>query len=70
VFGTPHGAGLGALAAAAGLPAVTVDRARDLPGALRGKGIRVAEVRTSRAAGAALRRELRAACAAAAAAAG
>jgi 2-succinyl-5-enolpyruvyl-6-hydroxy-3-cyclohexene-1-carboxylate synthase len=67
VFGTPHGAGLGALAAAAGLPAVTVDRARDLPGALRGEGIRVVELRTSRAAGAELRRELRAACAAAAA---
>ena len=68
VFGTPHGAGLGALVAAAGLPAVTVDRACDLPGALRGDGIRVVEVRTSRAAGAELRRELRAACAAAAAA--
>jgi 2-succinyl-5-enolpyruvyl-6-hydroxy-3-cyclohexene-1-carboxylate synthase len=70
VFGTPHGAGLGSLAAAAGLPAVTVDRACDLPGALRGAGIRVVEVRTSREAGAALRRELRAACTAAAAAAG
>ncbi len=67
VFGTPHGAGLGALAAAAGLPAVTVERACDLPGALRGAGIRVVEVPTSRAAGAELRRELRAACAAAAA---
>ena len=69
VFGTPHGAGLGSLAAAAGLPAVTVERARDLAGALRGGGIRVVEVRTSREAGAALRRTLRAACTAAVAAA-
>jgi 2-succinyl-5-enolpyruvyl-6-hydroxy-3-cyclohexene-1-carboxylate synthase len=70
VFGTPHGARLGSLAAAAGLPAVTVDRACDLGGALRGGGIRVVEVRTSREAGAALRRKLRAACTEAAAAAG
>jgi 2-succinyl-5-enolpyruvyl-6-hydroxy-3-cyclohexene-1-carboxylate synthase len=70
VFGTPHGASLGSLAAAAGLPALTVDRARDLPGALRGSGIRVVEVRTSREAGAELRRKLREACTAAAAAAG
>ncbi len=70
VFGTPHGAGLASLAAAAGLPAVTVERACDLPGALRGGGIRVVEVRTSREAGAALRRKLRTACTEAAAAAG
>jgi 2-succinyl-5-enolpyruvyl-6-hydroxy-3-cyclohexene-1-carboxylate synthase len=70
VFGTPHGAGLGRLAAAAGLAAVTVERASDLAGALRGGGIRVVEVRTSREAGAALRRKLREACTAAAAAAG
>ena len=70
VFGTPHGASLGSLAAAAGLPAVTVNRASDLPGALRGSGIRVVEVRTSREAGAELRRKLREACTAAAAAAG
>ena len=69
VFGTPHGASLGSLAAAAGLPALTVDRAGDLPGALRGSGIRVVEVRTSREAGAVLRRKLREACTAAAAAA-
>ena len=62
VFGTPHGAALGTLAAAAGLPAVTVERACDLAAALRGGGIRVVEVRTSREAGAALRRKLRAAC--------
>jgi 2-succinyl-5-enolpyruvyl-6-hydroxy-3-cyclohexene-1-carboxylate synthase len=65
VFGTPHGAGLDSLAAAAGVPAVTVERAGDLAGALRGGGIRVVEVRTSREAGAALRRKLRAACTAA-----
>jgi 2-succinyl-5-enolpyruvyl-6-hydroxy-3-cyclohexene-1-carboxylate synthase len=70
VFGTPHGASLASLAAAAGLPASAVERACDLPGALAGGGIRVVEVRTSREAGAALRRELRAACTAAAAAAG
>jgi len=70
VFGTPHGADMGSLAAAAGLPAVTVDRACDLAGALRGDGIRVIEVRTSREAGTALRRKLREACTAAAAAAG
>jgi 2-succinyl-5-enolpyruvyl-6-hydroxy-3-cyclohexene-1-carboxylate synthase len=70
VFGTPHGAALASLAAAAGLPAVTVDRAADLEPALHGKGIRLVEVRTSRAAGTALRRELRAAAIAAAAAAG
>ncbi len=70
VFGTPHGAALTELAAAAGLPAVTVDRASGLGAALRGKGIRVVEVRTNRAAGTALRRELRDACTAAAAAAG
>jgi len=70
VFGTPHGADVGSLAAAAGLPAVTVDRACDLAGALRGDGIRVIEVRTRREAGTALRRKLREACTAAAAGAG
>jgi 2-succinyl-5-enolpyruvyl-6-hydroxy-3-cyclohexene-1-carboxylate synthase len=70
VFGTPHGADVGSLAAAAGRPAVTVDRACDLAGALRGDGIRIIEVRTSREAGTELRRKLREACTAAAAAAG
>ena len=70
VFGTPHGARLGSLAAAAGLPAVTIERPGELAGALRGEGIRVVEVRTSREAGAELRRKLHAACTAAAAAAG
>jgi len=70
VFGTPHGSDVGRLAAAAGRPAVTVGRAGDLAGALRGPGLRVVEVRTSREAGTALRRKLREACSAAAASTG
>ena len=75
VFGTPHGGALGQVAAAAGVPAVTLERASDLAGALKGEGlpgtgIRMVEVRTSRAAGTALRGRLRAACTAAAARAG
>jgi 2-succinyl-5-enolpyruvyl-6-hydroxy-3-cyclohexene-1-carboxylate synthase len=75
VFGTPHGGALGQAAAAAGVPAVTLERASDLAGALKGEGlpgtgIRMVEVRTSRAAGTALRGRLRAACTAAAARAG
>jgi 2-succinyl-5-enolpyruvyl-6-hydroxy-3-cyclohexene-1-carboxylate synthase len=75
VFGTPHGGALGQVAAAAGIPAVTLERASGLAGALKGEGlpgtgIRMAEVRTSRAAGTALRGRLRAACTSAAAQAG
>jgi 2-succinyl-5-enolpyruvyl-6-hydroxy-3-cyclohexene-1-carboxylate synthase len=71
VFGTPHGTGLRDLAAAAGLPYVRVSRAAELPGAvLGGTGLRLVEVRTDRAAGAALRAALGRACAAAVAAAG
>ena len=77
VFGTPHGRALAQAAAAAGIPAVTLERASGLAGALwgdrapgghglPGAGIRIVEVRTSRAAGTALRRRLRAACTAAA----
>ena len=71
VFGTPHGGVLGQVAAAAGIPAVTLERASGLTGALKGEGlpatgIRMVEVRTSRAAGTALRARLRAACTAAA----
>jgi 2-succinyl-5-enolpyruvyl-6-hydroxy-3-cyclohexene-1-carboxylate synthase len=66
VFGTPHGGALAQAAAAAGLSATILDRASGLAGALRGNGqragIRVVEVRTSRAAGTALRARLRAAC--------
>ena len=77
MFGTPHGAALAQAAAAAGIPAVTLERASGLAGALwgdrapggdglPGAGIRIVEVRTSRAAGTALRRRLRAAGTAAA----
>jgi len=74
VFGTPHGGALGQAASAAGIPAVTVERAPGLADALAGKGlpdtgIRMVEVRASRADGAALRHRLRRACTAAAAAA-
>jgi 2-succinyl-5-enolpyruvyl-6-hydroxy-3-cyclohexene-1-carboxylate synthase len=74
VFGTPHGGEVTRLAAAAGLPAVTLDRPSGLAGLLpgagpAGEGIRVVEARTSRAAGTALRQRLQAACTAAAAAA-
>jgi 2-succinyl-5-enolpyruvyl-6-hydroxy-3-cyclohexene-1-carboxylate synthase len=77
VFGTPHGRALAQAAAAAGIPAVTLERASGLAGALwgdhtpgghglPGAGIRIVEVRTSRTAGTALRHRLRAACTAAA----
>jgi 2-succinyl-5-enolpyruvyl-6-hydroxy-3-cyclohexene-1-carboxylate synthase len=77
VFGTPHGRALAQAAAAAGIPAVTLERASGLAGALwgdrapaghglAGAGIRFVEVRTSRTAGTALRHRLRAACTAAA----
>jgi len=71
VFGTPHGGALGQVAAAAGIPAVTLERASGLAGALKGEelprtGIRMVEVRTSRADGTALRGRLQAACTSAA----
>jgi 2-succinyl-5-enolpyruvyl-6-hydroxy-3-cyclohexene-1-carboxylate synthase len=59
VFGTPHGADLGYLARAAGLPHARLEHPADLPGLLGGRGVRVVEVRTDRAAGAALRARLR-----------
>jgi 2-succinyl-5-enolpyruvyl-6-hydroxy-3-cyclohexene-1-carboxylate synthase len=65
VFGTPHGAGLDRLAAAAGVPVTVLDDPGGLPAALQGQGLRVIEVRTGRPAGAALRERLRAACASA-----
>jgi 2-succinyl-5-enolpyruvyl-6-hydroxy-3-cyclohexene-1-carboxylate synthase len=58
IFGTPHGASLGDLARAAGLRYARLESPADLPGALAGSGLRIAEVRTDRAAGAALRRRL------------
>ena len=63
VFGTPHGADVSYLAAAAGLPYQRLADPGELPGALPGSGLRVIEVRTSRAAGAALRDRLREAAA-------
>jgi 2-succinyl-5-enolpyruvyl-6-hydroxy-3-cyclohexene-1-carboxylate synthase len=59
VFGTPHGADLGQLAAAAGLPYALLEHPADLPGMLAGRGLRIIEVRTDRATGAALRARLR-----------
>ncbi len=58
VFGTPHGARLAGLAAAAGIGHTLVVRAADLPAALKGDGIRVVEVAADRAAGTGLRRRL------------
>jgi 2-succinyl-5-enolpyruvyl-6-hydroxy-3-cyclohexene-1-carboxylate synthase len=58
VFGTPHGTGVADLAAAAGLPFTRITSAAGLPAALGGSGLRLAEVRTDRAAGAALRAAL------------
>ncbi|HEY1618799.1 MAG TPA: thiamine pyrophosphate-dependent enzyme, partial [Streptosporangiaceae bacterium] len=65
VFGTPHGTSVPDLAAAAGLPCARIETAADLPGVLAGTGLRLAELRTSRAQGAALRVRLRAAALAA-----
>jgi 2-succinyl-5-enolpyruvyl-6-hydroxy-3-cyclohexene-1-carboxylate synthase len=65
LFGTPHGADLGALAAAAGLPYQRLEEASDLPGALAGPGLRLVEVRTDRSEGAKLRAAISEACAAA-----
>ena len=65
VFGTPHGADLAALAAAAGLPFERVHQPGDLPAALAGRGLRMVEIRTDRAGGVKLRTALSAACAAA-----
>jgi 2-succinyl-5-enolpyruvyl-6-hydroxy-3-cyclohexene-1-carboxylate synthase len=67
LFGTPHGARLSQLAAAAGVPYTRLSAAADLPAALGGTGLRLVEVRTDRAAGAALRSALAAAATAAAA---
>jgi 2-succinyl-5-enolpyruvyl-6-hydroxy-3-cyclohexene-1-carboxylate synthase len=69
VFGTPHGTGVERLAGAHGVPYTRVAVAGELAGALGGPGLRLVEVRTDRAAGAALRAELGRACRAAVAAA-
>ena len=65
VFGTPHGARLSDLAAAAGIGHAVLRSSADLPGALKGGGLRVIEVAGDRASGAALRRRLAEAAAAA-----
>jgi 2-succinyl-5-enolpyruvyl-6-hydroxy-3-cyclohexene-1-carboxylate synthase len=59
VFGTPHGTDLERLAGASGVPYARITTAAELPGAvLGGTGLRLVELRTDRAAGAALRAEL------------
>jgi 2-succinyl-5-enolpyruvyl-6-hydroxy-3-cyclohexene-1-carboxylate synthase len=69
VFGTPHGARIEACAQATGLPHQRIGSAAELAGLARpGSGLRVAELRTSRAGQAALRAEIQAAATAAAAA--
>ena len=65
VFGTPHGADVARLAAAAQLPYQRIGHPAELAGALAGSGLRVVEVRTSRDAGAALRGRLQQAAASA-----
>jgi 2-succinyl-5-enolpyruvyl-6-hydroxy-3-cyclohexene-1-carboxylate synthase len=68
VFGTPHGADLSALAAAAGLQYARLADAADLRAALAGPGLRLIEVCTNRADGAKLRTAITQACTAAIAA--
>ncbi|WP_181874421.1 2-succinyl-5-enolpyruvyl-6-hydroxy-3-cyclohexene-1-carboxylic-acid synthase [Marinitenerispora sediminis] len=58
VFGTPHGASMERVAAAAEVPYTRLEWAGDLPKALLGEGIRLIEVRTDRAESAAQRRRL------------
>ncbi|MGB6455194.1 MAG: thiamine pyrophosphate-binding protein, partial [Streptosporangiaceae bacterium] len=65
VFGTPHGADIEALAAAAGLPHLRLGQAADLPAAIAGVGLRLVEVRTDRADSARLRAAISQACASA-----
>ena len=67
VFGTPHGADLHHLAAAAGLPYTRLEHPDDLAKALTGTGLRVVEARTTREGGTALRARLRETCGGAAA---
>jgi 2-succinyl-5-enolpyruvyl-6-hydroxy-3-cyclohexene-1-carboxylate synthase len=65
VFGTPHGTDFAALAAAAGLPYTRLTSAADMPAVLAGSGLRIAELRTDRTAGTALRAAVSQACSAA-----
>jgi 2-succinyl-5-enolpyruvyl-6-hydroxy-3-cyclohexene-1-carboxylate synthase len=59
LFGTPHGTSLRHLAAAFGLPYHRLEHPDDLMKALPGVGLRIVEANTDRAAGTALRAELR-----------
>ena len=59
LFGTPHGTNLRHLAAAFGLPYQRLEHPDDLVKALPGSGLRIVEASTDRAAGTALRAELR-----------
>ena len=65
LFGTPHNAGLHHLAAAFGVPYQLLEHPDDLTKAVQGRGLRIIELRTDRAAGADLRARLRAAALAA-----
>ena len=65
LFGTAHGTDLRQVAAAFGVPCQSLDQPDDLIKAVQGNGLRIMEVRTDRAAGAALRARLRAAAASA-----
>ena len=65
VFGTPHGTDFAALATAAGLPYTRLTSAADVPAVLAGSGLRIAELRTDRAGGTALRAAVSEACSAA-----
>jgi len=65
LWGTPHGTDLAALAAAHGVPVVTVTDMGELREALPGSGVRVVVVRTDRAANVRVHEELHAAVAAA-----
>jgi 2-succinyl-5-enolpyruvyl-6-hydroxy-3-cyclohexene-1-carboxylate synthase len=58
VFGTPHGASVRHVAEAFGIGYQRLDRADDLAKAIQGTGLRILEVRTGRAGGAALRARL------------
>jgi len=60
VFGTPHGAGIGDLAAAAGLPFRLIERADELPAVLASSrtGLHLVELRSDRAEQAVLRARL------------
>jgi 2-succinyl-5-enolpyruvyl-6-hydroxy-3-cyclohexene-1-carboxylate synthase len=65
IFGTPHGARIACLAAAAGIEHARLDALSRLPDLLAGRGLRIVEAQTERVPAAGLRAALRTACAAA-----